>query len=215
MNIAQKSVYGRWEWGGTAAILVLESNQDFVASNTEIVERGVYRRVPLVVAGYDFTIPLIPSIPTTTDSNFPDATWSARIFSVDGTKRLDWLLGFQLRHIYSSPAQWENIFVDSAPPGFQPSPNALSREDAIILMQSLAAQIAGNTVAAGNGVLAVAEVTTILDSNVAANSPIMCIPKSEGITGQLRAFNRVPGVSFDVVSDNGADAGNFKWAIYP
>lgn len=36
----------------------------------------------------------------------------------------------------------------------------------------------------------------------------------DGITARLYAFNRRVGVSFDVASENGADAGNFLWVLF-
>lgn len=56
--------------------------------------------------------------------------------------------------------------------------------------------------------------TTILSSLVAVDSAIECISQDNGIIGRLRVSNRVPGQSFDVTSDEGTDAGLFKWVIH-
>jgi hypothetical protein len=58
------------------------------------------------------------------------------------------------------------------------------------------------------------EATTVLTALVAADSMILPLPTDDAITGRLRATNRVAGVSFDVVSDNGADAGSFSWFLW-
>lgn len=66
----------------------------------------------------------------------------------------------------------------------------------------------------GTGTLVAGVATTILEPTTAVDSPILVVPMSNGITGNLRAFNRVAGVSFDVSSDNGGDAGDFRWFLY-
>lgn len=66
----------------------------------------------------------------------------------------------------------------------------------------------------GVGTLVAGATTTILAPQTAVDSAINPIPMSDGITGNLRVSNRVAGVGFDVSSDNGADAGDFKWFMY-
>lgn len=115
--------------------------------------------------------------------------------------------------MFTSPCSWEDIFDDNNPQGINVPSGGISRDQVILLIRELAAQIAGNAVATGLGTLVAAEAVTILSPDVAADSPIRLVPRTESITGNLRAFNRVAGVSFDVASDNGPDSGNFRWEI--
>lgn len=67
--------------------------------------------------------------------------------------------------------------------------------------------------ASGRDDLVGGEVTTIPTDLVLEDSPILALPADSGITGRLYATNIIPGVSFDVASENGADAGEFKWYL--
>lgn len=69
-----------------------------------------------------------------------------------------------------------------------------------------------NILAAGTGTM-VNGLLTISSALVAADSPLLLIPASDGITGTLHATNRVVGVSVDVRSSEGADAGFFRWFL--
>lgn len=66
---------------------------------------------------------------------------------------------------------------------------------------------------AGNETLVAGEVTTVLSTEVENDSPLDALSMTDDISGRLRCFNRVVGVSFDVVSENGADAGDFRWYV--
>lgn len=66
----------------------------------------------------------------------------------------------------------------------------------------------------GTGVLVAAQATTVLSADVLDTSLIVPVGIDDTITGHLRAFNKVPGVSFDVVSDQGGDEGEFGWILY-
>lgn len=69
----------------------------------------------------------------------------------------------------------------------------------------------------GIGVLAaLPTTTTILEPLVAADSPIIVVGVDPNITGNLKVpqGSIVPGVSFDVASDNGADFGDFVYFLY-
>lgn len=66
----------------------------------------------------------------------------------------------------------------------------------------------------GTDTLVAATTTTVAEALVAANSPIFVIPSSNGIAGTLHWGNRVAGVGFDVWSDEGMDAGDFRYFIY-
>lgn len=213
VNVSSKIVYGNWPHGGSVCYLVFKSNQQFRAVDGEIVQPGVYRIVQCAVVGRDVTIPLIASIPTTTDSSDPSATWTTYFEDSSHTQKMDWLKGFQLNHVNTSPVSWATIFDDNNPQGINVPSGGISRDQVVLLIRELADQIAGNTVATGIGTLAINEEVTILTPHVTADSPIRLIPRTEAITGNLRAFNRVAGVSFMVVSDNGADSGNFRWEI--
>lgn len=71
-------------------------------------------------------------------------------------------------------------------------------------------------VAKGTAMLKGGQATTVLTKAVTATSKIQVMPVGNSeITGRLYPTNIVPGVSFDVVSENGADAGKFFWVIYP
>lgn len=65
----------------------------------------------------------------------------------------------------------------------------------------------------GTGTL-VAGAATILEPTTMANSPILAVSMSNGVTGNLRPSNRVEGQSFDITSDNNGDAGDFRWFLY-
>lgn len=66
----------------------------------------------------------------------------------------------------------------------------------------------------GRDVLEAGAATTISTELVAEDSPILAVSAAEGIIGNLYVINRTDGVSFDVVSDNGGDAGEFKWFLF-
>lgn len=75
-------------------------------------------------------------------------------------------------------------------------------------------RLTGTEALQGTGTLVAGVATTILEPTTTVNSPILAISMSDGISGNLRVSNRVAGVSFDVSSDNGADAGDFRWFLY-
>lgn len=66
----------------------------------------------------------------------------------------------------------------------------------------------------GTDLLVAAAATTVFSAAVLNTSVIVPVGIDDTITGHLRAFNKVPGVSFDVISDNGADEGAFGWSLY-
>lgn len=214
MNVAAKIVYGNWPHGGSVCYLVFNSNQQFRAVDGEIVQPGPYRIVPCVVTDRDITIPLIANIPTTTDSSDPSATWSTWFEDSSHTRKMDWLVGFQLNHVFTAPTLWELIFDDNNPQGIPVPSGGISYDQAALLFQRLIAQVSTEILASGIGILAAAQAVTILDSHVVADSPIRLIPKAE-MSGILRHFNHVAGVSFDVASSEGSDSGNFRWEILP
>lgn len=218
MNISSKLLRGRWEWGGSVAYLVFKANQDFVAANEEFVKQGVYRKAICAVVGVDVTLPLVANIPTTTDSpSDPDATWDAWLEDSGHTKKLDYVSGFKLNHVETSPVDWKDIFIFNNPPGFIAGPQyGISYDQAVLLINQRVAQISGDTVATGIGTLSVGVPVTILSPVVAADSPIEGIPRGgSDITGKLHVSNIVAGISFDVYSDNPSDNGNFTWVIRP
>lgn len=214
MNVSSKIVFGSWSHGGSVCYLVFKSNQQFRAVDGEIVQAGAYRVIQCAVVGRDITIPLIASIPTTTDSSDPSATWTTWFEDSSHTKKMDWLVGFQLNHVFTSPALWETIFDDNNPQGIPVPSGGISYDQAVLLFQRLISQVSTEILASGIGTLAAAVPVTILDSHVAADSPIRLIPKAE-MSGLLRHFNHVAGVSFDVMSSEGSDSGNFRWEILP
>lgn len=68
-------------------------------------------------------------------------------------------------------------------------------------------------VADGSDVLIAGEATTVFSAAVLPLSMIEPVGLEDTITGRLRAVNKVEAVSFDVVSDNGADFGAFGWSL--
>lgn len=90
----------------------------------------------------------------------------------------------------------------SAPPNSAAAPIAMGENDLRVAR------------ATGTDSLAANMPTTILSTLVAANSPIEILPAGNGITGRLYPTNRIVGASFDVVSENGSDAGVFRWLLY-
>lgn len=216
MNLQSKIVFGRWIYGGSIAYLVFSADQQFEAVDGEIVQQGRYRRVACVVAGNDVTIPLIANIPATTDSvTDRNSTWTTWFEDAAGTRRMEWLAGFQLSHVFVSPALWADIFTNNNPPTPQLVSPGISYDQAVLLIQEAISNISPSVLASGSGTLTAAQSVTILDSHVAADSPIRLLPKTDTITGELRVFNRIAGVSFNVVSSEGGDHGNFRWEIYP
>lgn len=195
---------------------MFSADQQFEAVDGEIVQQGRYRRVACVVVGNDVTIPLIAGIPTTTDSvTDRNSTWTTWFEDAAGTRHMEWLAGFQLSHVFTSPVSWADVFTNNNPPTPQLFSPGISYDQAVLLIQEAIASISPSVLASGVGILAAAQPVTILDSHVAADSPIRLLPKTDNITGSLRVLNRVAGVSFDVVSNEGSDSGNFKWEIYP
>lgn len=216
MIFASKLVYGTWDFGGSLCYLVFKSNQQFVAVTGEVVQPGVYRRVIVAVVGRDRTVPLIAGIPATTDAMPSDATWEIYFEDAQHTERDVWISGAILPHTYPDPVEWADIINFNSPPGFIAGPvYGVSFDQMVLYVTGRISQISGDTVATGIGTLAMGLPTTILDSHVTADSPIEAIARGDGITGNLRVSNRVAGVSFDVTSENGADAGNFTWIIRP
>jgi hypothetical protein len=67
----------------------------------------------------------------------------------------------------------------------------------------------------GTVTLRAGQPTTVLTTAVTAASKIQLLSVGESISGSLHVTNIVPGVSFDIYSDNGADSGNVAWTIYP
>lgn len=215
LNFSTEVLYGTWGFGGSRCYLVFKANQQFVAVNGEVVQPDIYRRETCIVVGRDRTIPFISNIPTTTDAMPNDATWDIYFEDQQHTKRDVLIAGAVLPHTHPSPVVWSDIVNFNNPPGFIPGPNyGISYDQAILLINQMRNQIAGNTVATGMATL-VGGQATILDSHVATNSPIGGFSMSENVTGPFRFINRVPGVSFDIASENGADEGNVHWIIYP
>lgn len=68
----------------------------------------------------------------------------------------------------------------------------------------------------GTDTLVAATPTTVASALVAADSLILLLPEGDGFTGRLRVANGsiTPGVSFDVDSTEGGDAGLFRWFLY-
>lgn len=214
MIFASKILLGTWDFGGSLCYLVFKANQQFVASSSEIVQPAVYRRTTCVVTGRDRAIPLIADIPPTTDALPGDATFDIYFEDAAHTKRDDLIAGASLPHTYPNPVLWSDIIQFNNPP-FVPGPNKeVSFDQMALYFKQQIALISTPVLASGISTLAAVGTKTVLDPHVAANSPIDAIPIDDGITGNLRISNRVAGVSFDVASDNGVDAGNFKWRIY-
>jgi hypothetical protein len=67
----------------------------------------------------------------------------------------------------------------------------------------------------GTAILKMAQATTVPSRVVTATSKIQVGSFDDNVSGSLRVTNIVPGVSFDIVSSNGADAGKVFWIIYP
>lgn len=197
--------------------MVFKADQQFRAVDGEIVQQGIYRKVPCTVTGVDRTIPLIAGIPTTTDSSDPSATWTTYFEDSGHSRKDDWLSGFQLNHVNTSPVPWSTIFDDNNPQGINVPSGGVSFDQMVLYVNGRIAQISGDTIATGIGTIALGGLsTTVLDSHVAVDSPIEAIARGgSDITGRLHATNYVAGVSFDVYSDNPADSGNFQWIIRP
>lgn len=218
MNFASKIIFGSWDFGGSLCYLVFKSNQQFVAPNGEIVQPGVYRRVACTVVGRDRTIPLIADIPATTDAMPSDATWEIYFEDQGHTPRDKWISGAKLPHTYPSPVAWQDIINFNNPPGFIAGPQTgIGFDQAVLLIADMIAAAGGGgtgAIATGIGTLPAEGPVTILSALVSASSPIEIIPRVETIVGNLRVFNRVAGVSFEVISDQGTDFGNFTWNIF-
>lgn len=54
---------------------------------------------------------------------------------------------------------------------------------------------------------------TVANAAVTADSKIFPASQDAGVTGTLRIENVVPGVSFDIVSNNGGDNGTVAWTL--
>lgn len=210
-----------WQYGGTRAFLRIFADQDFVTSDGEIIKAGspgkgkFFREVELAVNGTILTIPTIANFATTTDSpNRPSASYTFYFFDSKRSKKDIWLAGQKIPHTHGNPLNYPDIISFNDPPGPQPNDSAISYNQAVLLMQGLAAQIGGLTLATGLDNLNMAATTTVFNSHVSVSAAIVAIPKDDRISGNLHISNRVDGVSFDVASDNGADLGTFKWMIY-
>lgn len=76
------------------------------------------------------------------------------------------------------------------------------------------ALIAGQGLVAGAGrAVMVDGVVTVPSAAVLDTSVIVPASMSEGVTGNLRAVNIVPGVSFDIASSNFGDNGEVSWFL--
>ena len=79
--------------------------------------------------------------------------------------------------------------------------------------------IGGVTVGGGGVFAATGRVTLaggtapVSTAAIAALSDVLLSAQDDNVSGALRVSNRVVGVSFDIVSTNGADSGVVSWAI--
>lgn len=194
------------------------SHQDWVTEGGEIIKQDLkrpYERIVCTAADDELTIPVITTIPTTTDSpDVPSAVWTAKLFV--GTKEYEtWMGGFKIPHTIESPISWGAIRIYNNPPGAQPTDYAISFNAAVLLIRELTAGAGTGFVARGEAVLPVTgNVVTVPTSAVEADSSILCLSKTNTISGKLNAFDRVAGQSFKVQSDDGTDFGDFDWFIF-
>jgi hypothetical protein len=70
-------------------------------------------------------------------------------------------------------------------------------------------------IATGTATLKMMQATTVLTTAVTKTSKILLTGQDDDVLGSLRVTNIVPGVSFDIVSSNGTDAGRVFWIRYP
>lgn len=233
-----------WSWPGSTATLRYQYTTDFVNSANESVLRTLYKDVPCTVAGGVLTYPSHAIFSTLDALVNPLVTLNAQFLDARGTRRAWLFQNFQIPasptpttigalKIYNQgsslvlPPTWYLSAV-----GVQSLIDIavgllLKASDVIyglvrlsVAPSSVAAPIAVGdndprvAKATGAGVLVAGAVTTIASALVAANTPINAISADEGITGRLYPLNRVVGASFDVASENGADAGNFRYFLY-
>lgn len=202
-------------WGGNAAVLVLVSDQDFLAASGEVVKSGQYRRTEVLVSDTELNIPTIFDIPATTDSpTVPSATWSAHFEDLDGNKKLDWITGFILPHTVTSPTDWPTIIIANTPAGPPPFQYGISFDQAALMIQ-----MALNSAASrfpqemGNATLVDGRVT--VDSELIDTGSRVIVTAQDGNTvGSLHIENRYDHISFDIVSSDGGDNGDIAWLLY-
>lgn len=157
MVITSTQVHG-WKYGSAQEItLRFFADQDFDTSTGEIIKAGnsktglgFYRSYVCSISGSTLTIPTITDLPTTTDSpSAPASTWTSRFYQ-GNTARDYWIPGFFIKHTVSSPQVWSDVFAYNHPPGFQPHPNAITYDQAALLIsQSLGTLNYANVSSAG------------------------------------------------------------------
>jgi hypothetical protein len=194
-----------------------KSTREWISAESEIVPAGQLR-----VVGTGTITALRPTIPTitlpATSAGLDDQTakWTVTLHRVGSKSVVATVLdNFPLPSSFDPTTTWAQIKINKN--GKQPLRDTSvytkieTNTQIALALGTLASQFPRTF---GDGVLNAGEATTITQSLVTSTSPIEVTAADDGITGRLYATNRIAGISFDVLSENGADAGNFRWVLY-
>lgn len=214
INIQSKDVNG-WRGGGSSGFLDFFSDQDWTTSDGEIIKgdsKRAYKSISCVITGEVFSIPLITTVPSTTDSpDDPSATWTIK--RRVGAKEYDtWMAGVKIPHTIINPS-WGAIRIFNNPPGPQPPDPGISFNGVALLIQELISQIPGTVIDSGTVTLPMDDSVLIPSAHVGVNSVIEVLSASNDITGRLYDFDRIPGISFRAASENRTETGLIAWFI--
>lgn len=109
-----------YQYSGSSATIRIYADQDFVTSDSEVIQQGSprrngtwYKTVACTVASNILTIGSF-AIDSTTDSNNQRATYTAYLYDADGVRREVFLAGFRVPHTAGSPLTWAQIIAFNA-----------------------------------------------------------------------------------------------------
>ena len=182
-------------------------------------QTGFYYDIPCTVNGSgNLVIPAF-QIQTTEDGNLPTSRFTGRLYDQTGAPRevifggADSNAGWRIPTLMGNIVSWADLArYNAAYTLLNAAPTYATYAQVVELINLLVGRALAS--ASGPGYLVAGLATTIPAVLTTSSTAIIAIAASDTITGNLRIENRVTGVSFDVVSDNGADSGLFYWFVF-
>jgi hypothetical protein len=179
-----------------------------------------FDEIPLTLVGHTLTVPQFQTPPTLTAKINANVRETWQLWDQGSKPRNliaeDWF-------IPASPSSTTREILDILNQGqslLWPPPTYLN---AVQVQQLINAQIGGLQLQAKGRVALVAtpdgSVATVSTPYVVGSAPnctsiIHAVGQDDDVSGHLRIRNQVNGVSFDIVSDNGADSGIAGWTLW-
>jgi hypothetical protein len=182
-------------------------------------QTGFYYDIPCTVNGSgNLVIPAF-QIQATEDGNLPTSRFTGRLYDQTGAPRevifggADSNAGWRIPTLMGNIVSWADLArYNAAYTLLNAAPTYATYAQVVELINLLVGRALAS--ASGPGYLTAGLATTIPAVLTTSSTAIIAIAASDTITGNLRIENRVTGVSFDVVSDNGADSGLFYWFVF-